>query len=168
MSRRRSRNAGLIALLLVAGVGCETNQYDPMQAQTLDPNLAPREPKSAKGPSREIGGAGTGQFVPGVRRFDPETGTFVTYVTLDSKGIDYELPTEEAAEVFVPKVTTATAVKWTSNGRELEVVNGRITYDGKDYGTVKRGDRIKVSPIAKLTVNGGERKPVDEAQASPK
>lgn len=161
MSGNRSRIAGLLTLLVVLCAGCETDQYDPMQAQTLDPNLAPPEPKSAKGPSRRIVGADPGQIISGHKGMDPETGTVVTYITFASKGINYELPTDESAQVFVPKVTTATGLKWTGGVHELEVIAGRITFNGKDYGTVNRGDRIKVSPLGKLTVNGGERKPVE-------
>ena len=45
------------------------------------------------------------------------------------------------------------------DGYKINVRAGQLTVNGKDYGSVKAGDRAKIEDSGKVTVNGEERIP---------
>jgi hypothetical protein len=45
------------------------------------------------------------------------------------------------------------------------ILDGQITLKGEPFGTVKKGDRIKVTLDRRLWVNGAERRPAKESDA---
>jgi hypothetical protein len=53
----------------------------------------------------------------------------------------------------------AIGFKLTGDNQVLELLNGRLKLNGKEYGTVKAGDLAKVTEDGKVFVNGEERKP---------
>jgi hypothetical protein len=48
-------------------------------------------------------------------------------------------------------------LKWEIEGLVFEAKAAELTLNGKKYGSVKQGDRIKVTRAGKLFVNGAER-----------
>jgi hypothetical protein len=44
---------------------------------------------------------------------------------------------------------------------KLEVVEGKVKLNGKDYGQINRGDRVRLTEQGVLSVNGVERQPQD-------
>ncbi|HEY2154475.1 MAG TPA: hypothetical protein VGH33_02520 [Isosphaeraceae bacterium] len=54
---------------------------------------------------------------------------------------------------------TDNGFKWASGTLSLEVVDGRFIFNGKNYGAMIQGDRVRVTRDGALFVNGVERKP---------
>lgn len=50
-------------------------------------------------------------------------------------------------------------VKAKNSGVDVLLKDGRVSIDGKDYGTLKAGDKVKIEASGKVTVNGEERRP---------
>ncbi len=46
-----------------------------------------------------------------------------------------------------------------SDDNRLRIDKGKVTLNDKEYGTVEKGDRIKVTAEGRLFVNGAERRP---------
>ncbi len=42
-------------------------------------------------------------------------------------------------------------------GHALKIDQGRLTFDGKDCGTLKEGDRVRVDKDGRLSVNGARQ-----------
>ncbi len=99
--------------------------------------------------------------------------------TADLNGVTYELPwvadpkDEMAVATEFLKARTATGFKWSNGTHTFEVVNAVVSFEsppteislnGTKYGTVKRGDRVKLTPSGVLYVNGVERKPQASAE----
>jgi hypothetical protein len=53
----------------------------------------------------------------------------------------------------------ASGFRLSDGGHVLEMLDGRLTLDGKGYGAVKAGDHVKVTQDGKVIVNGAERAP---------
>ena len=45
--------------------------------------------------------------------------------------------------------------KW--QGHSLRLDNGKLTFDGKDYGSLKDGDRVRVDKDGRLSINGTQQ-----------
>jgi hypothetical protein len=45
-------------------------------------------------------------------------------------------------------------ISWSGGGHTFEVAGGKIKLDGKDHGTVKQGDSVRLTPDGQLFVNG--------------
>lgn len=54
------------------------------------------------------------------------------------------------------KVEELVEITW-GNSMKLRIENGKLTVNGKDLGTLTKGDRIKINSAGKLLVNGAER-----------
>jgi serine/threonine protein kinase len=83
---------------------------------------------------------------------------------LSANGISYDLPFRNPDDSFQVaneflKAVTATGLKWSNDTLSLEVIHGVVTLNGKSQGTVKEGDRVKLTAEGLLFVNGSERKP---------
>jgi hypothetical protein len=50
-------------------------------------------------------------------------------------------------------------VSWSGRAHTLEVADGKIKLNGKDHGTVKAGDTVKLTADGALSVNGEKRQP---------
>lgn len=73
-------------------------------------------------------------------------------------GISYELRGEAGGNVAGVAETFSANV----GNRTLEVKDGRVRANGRDYGPVKGGDKVLLDRDGKLYVNGTEVKPVPE------
>jgi hypothetical protein len=54
------------------------------------------------------------------------------------------------------QVTELAEFKW-AGGNKLTVDKGKLTFNGKEHGTLKAGDRVRVDREGRLTVNGEPR-----------
>ena len=55
------------------------------------------------------------------------------------------------------KATTPHGIKWSDGNLNIEVFDGAVTLNGKKYGLVKPGDKVKLTLKGSLFVNGVER-----------
>jgi hypothetical protein len=75
-------------------------------------------------------------------------------------GIAFELPWQvDALEAL--KAVGPTGISFTNGKQTLEVANEGLRLNGKDYGPVNKGDRVKLTKEGVVSVNGAERKPAD-------
>jgi hypothetical protein len=62
-----------------------------------------------------------------------------------------------------PPITTRSepggVLEVSSDDNRLRIEKGKVTLNDKDFGTVEKGDRVKVTADGKLFVNGVERHP---------
>jgi hypothetical protein len=82
--------------------------------------------------------------------------------TMHINGIDYELPWPvDAVEAIKAGQLEAQqkGFAFANDHYKLDVVNGQLKLNGKEYGSINRGDRVKLTEGGVLSVNGGERKP---------
>jgi len=80
-------------------------------------------------------------------------------------GVRFYLPWKVDPDQIVASRPRPPAVGFTlSNGNWiLEYLDGRLKLNGKQYGTVKAGDTVKVTEDGKVLVNGEERQPDSKA-----
>ncbi len=75
-------------------------------------------------------------------------------------GVVFELPWRvdaiEALKAVGPK-----GITFRKGDRTVEVANGRVKLNGKDYGPVNAGDRVTLTEAGVLSVNGEQRKAKD-------
>jgi hypothetical protein len=73
--------------------------------------------------------------------------------------VRFDLPWKVDPKQMVASRPRPPAVGFTlsSGNWALGYLNGRLTLNGKDYGTVKAGDSVKVTQDGKVFVNGEER-----------
>jgi tetratricopeptide (TPR) repeat protein len=82
---------------------------------------------------------------------------------LNANGVRYDLPltgTDSARGAEFLRAVRPNGLSWSGGGHTLEVADGKITLDGKSYGTVRSGDVVKLMPDGELSVNGQKRQPV--------
>ena len=79
--------------------------------------------------------------------------------------VRFYLPWKVDPEQMVASRPRPPAVGFTlsSGNWVLEYLNGRLKLNGKDYGTVKARDSVKVTEDGKVFVNGEERQPDGKA-----
>jgi hypothetical protein len=56
------------------------------------------------------------------------------------------------------RFSAANTSKGVTDGVSVEVSDGRLRLNGKDFGTVKRSDKVKIDTEGIVTVNGVKRK----------
>ena len=92
-------------------------------------------------------------------------------ITIKSNGITYEVPfqkqsaispsvvTEAAPAIGKPGVATKTETGFTFAGEltTIKELNGNLTVNGKEFGTVKTGDTVRIDKAGKVSVNGTPR-----------
>ena len=49
--------------------------------------------------------------------------------------------------------------KWSSGSLSLEVIDGEVIFNGKKYGALKPGDRVRVTNDGTLLINGVKLRP---------
>jgi hypothetical protein len=82
--------------------------------------------------------------------------------TVSINGIDFELPWQvEAVEAIKAGQLDAAhkGITLANDRYKLEVVEGKVKLNGKDYGPVNRGEHVRLTEGGVLSVNGVERKP---------
>jgi hypothetical protein len=91
---------------------------------------------------------------------------------LTAQGIHYDLPIREdpadpmhVANEFL-KACTPTGVKWSNGKHTLDVDGSAVTLDGRKYGPVKAGDRVKLTADGVLYVNDFQRRPLRFAESA--
>lgn len=83
-------------------------------------------------------------------------------------GVSYELPLPADPEGAMAaartrlKLITASGVKWTDGAHTLDVSDETLTWDGVAYGSVRKQDRVRLTPEGVLTVNGQRRRAADD------
>ncbi len=95
-----------------------------------------------------------------IHKPQPRAGELPPGTAFDVGGVRVELPWPVAAPAGV--VWTG-AFRYTTNTpdgqKQFELVNGRVRLNGKSYGTVKAGDRLRVTADGAVFVNDAERPP---------
>jgi hypothetical protein len=84
--------------------------------------------------------------------------------TSSINGIDFDLPwrVEAVEAIKAGQLDAAQKGITLANDRyKLEVIEGKVKLNGKDYGPINRGDRVRLTEGGVLSVNGVERQPQD-------
>jgi hypothetical protein len=83
--------------------------------------------------------------------------------TLTVYGIEFELPWQvyPVPELKAAPLTASTNFKFTRRAFRLEIVEGRLMLNGKEYGPLNQGDRVRISEKGGVFVNSKERRPAD-------
>lgn len=116
---------------------------------------------------------GAGMRVPDTGPESSAAGTAPPQAALN--GVIYDLPwvagskDSTAVNLEFLKASTSTGLKWTNGTHTFEVLTAVVTtksvrpdeirLNGKNYGAVRSGDRVRLAPSGVLSVNGVERKP---------
>ena len=56
-------------------------------------------------------------------------------------------------------ISMSNGINVTTDGLSLGLQNEQLKVDGKDFGKVSKGDKVKVEKSGKVSINGVERKP---------
>lgn len=142
-------------ILLSVLTGCGSDQYDPLQKETLNPTEAP--PARAVPTTKVVGPS-----LP--KRKAGEPGPLIQLM-FRAGPYSLDLPTREDPQELMKSVIKPNGIKWKEGDFDLEISKSTITFNGQNYGTLNNGDVVKVWPTGKLTVNGADRKPVGESAA---
>lgn len=89
-------------------------------------------------------------------------------MSLQSNGITYEMPAQKQMAPEPPSqeilrgidgTTTTNNFGFTFFGDTitLKELDGNLTINGKDYGKVKKGDRVHIDKSGNVSVNGAPR-----------
>ena len=86
---------------------------------------------------------------------DPKVGSY----TQEIDGVKLELPGRGSGGPAKLMKDLNYTVDWGKGPLTFKYDQGRISLDGKDYGTVTAGDRVRVTTTRKVYVNDKARKP---------
>jgi hypothetical protein len=76
------------------------------------------------------------------------------------QGIYYEVPSQDATNLSPTLKKDDQRLYYKNVQTEMIIESNRLTVDGKDYGTLKSGDKVIVTPGGDVYVNGEGRSPV--------
>ena len=86
-------------------------------------------------------------------------------MTLTSNGISYEMPFQKQAapspgvERSTDDKTPHTDFMFIGESVTIKESDGKLTINGKDFGTVKAGDKVRITKANEISVNGSPRTP---------
>jgi hypothetical protein len=88
---------------------------------------------------------------------DPENHTLTVY------GIEFELPWQvyPTPELKAAPLIASTNFKFTRRDFGLEIVEGRLKVNGREYGPLSQGDHVRITEKGGVFVNSKERRPAD-------
>ena len=73
--------------------------------------------------------------------------------TVTVHGIKYEIPFIDASSADASGDTYS----FTSSSLSFTEKNGKLTVNGKEFGTIKAGDTVKIDGTGRVSVNGAPR-----------
>jgi hypothetical protein len=82
---------------------------------------------------------------------------------LTAYGIEFELPWQvyPTPDPKAAPLTTSTYFKLIRRDFRLEIVEGRLKLNGREYGPLTQGDRVRITEKGGVFVNSKERRPAD-------
>src|SRR5262245_54561908 len=83
-----------------------------------------------------------------------ESGRYL--ITVETEGPTGSSVKTHFADDGKGKVEELVEITW-GDSRELRIENGKLTINGKDRGTLTKGDRIRIDASGRVLVNGAER-----------
>ncbi len=97
-------------------------------------------------------------------------GLEVTTMCLEEGGITYEMPAQKQIKPSPPSLEILHGTDGTSKTNNfgfsffgekytIKELDGNLTINGKDYGSVKKGDQVRIDKAGNVSVNGAPRPP---------